>query len=576
MHELVEAQAARTPAAVAVSAEAGSLTYADLDRRADRVASRLHELGAGPERVVAVLLERSLELPVALLGVLKSGAACLPLDPELPVEQLDGLMRDAGAVALLTESRLDRRLERRPGDVVHIEDEEWCEDGQWGRAVTRDRASRMVHPGNVAYVARTSGTAGRPAAVMLSHQTVAGQLAWMHREHGLEVGEAVLHKTSVSFHVSLWELFWPLSAGARIVMARPRRHHDAPYLWELVEREGVSTVHFVPTMLRIFLDEQPSGAGEGLRRVLCGGEALPRDLEERCRAQLGAELHDLYGSAETGVLPLGRPVAGTPAYVATGELALAPEGVAGRLYVGGPELARGYAGRPDLTAERFVPDPFGAEPGARIHRTDDVARWSDGRLEYAGRADRRIEVGGQAIDPAEIEAALRRQEEVADAVVGARQIGDETALVAWVEAGILLRGLAHLSDALRRELPEFMVPRAWVVVDELPVTPGGKVDWSALPEPDPDELQQEYVAPRDGLEQQVADIWGEVFALDRVGVHDNFFDLGGHSLLAVQIAMRLEPLTGAPVTVAQLLERPTVATLAAGLREWALDASRAD
>jgi amino acid adenylation domain-containing protein len=570
LHELVEAQAARTPAAVAVSAEAGSLTYADLDRRADRVAARLQDLGAGPERVVAVRLERSLELPVALLGALKSGAACLPVDAGLPVEQVAPRLRDAGAMALLTDGRLRSRPEEPPVEVVQIEDEE-----RW-EAAPRDRADRAVFPANLAYVAWTAGSSGRPLAALLPHGAAVDRVERMRRAHELEVGEAVLHRTSLSVHVSLLELFWPLVSGARIVMARPRRDDDPRYLWDLVEREGVSTVHFAPTFLRVFLGEQPAGAGRGLKRVLCGGEALPGDLAERCRARLDAELHDLYGSAETGVLRLETPVAGTRAYAATGDLALAPEGVAGRLYVGGPGLARGYGGMPGLTAERFVPDPFGPEPGARLHRTDDLARWREGRLECAGRADRQVEVQGQRIELAEIEAALRRQDGVTDAVVGTRQIDGETTLVAYVEAGILWRRLAHLRDALRRELPDVLVPRAWVVVDELPLTPGGTVDWSALPEPDPDDLQQEYVAPRDGLERQLADIWQEVFALDRIGVNDDFFDLGGHSLLAVQIAMRLEPLAGGPVAVAQVLERPTVAELAAGIREWPREASGAD
>jgi non-ribosomal peptide synthetase component F len=551
LHELVEAQAARTPEAVAVRAEAGSLTYADLDRRADRVAARLRDLGAGPERVVAVLLERSLELPVALLGALKAGAACLPLDAELPAEQVAERLRDAGAAALLTEGRLVGRLEQPPFDVILVEDEERWEAGAF------DRAAGTAQPANLAYVVYTAGSSGRPVPAMVPHGAVVDQLVGLQRAYELEVGEGVLHKTSVSVHVSLLELFWPLISGARIVMARPRRHHDPGHLWDLVERERVSTVHFAPTLLRVLLEEQPAGAGKGLRRVLCGGEALPRDLEERCRARLDAEVHDLYGSAETGVLQLG----GERAFAATGELALAPEGIAGRLFAGGSGLARGYHGMPGLTAERFVPDPFGLEPGARLHRTDDVARWRDGRLEYAGRAGRPIEF-------AEIEAALRRQDGVTDAAVGTRQVAGETTLVAWVEAGILWRRLAHLRDALRRELPDVTVPRAWVVVDELPLTPGGTVDWSALPDPDLDDLQQEYVAPRDGLEQQLADIWQEVFALDRIGVHDDFFDLGGHSLLAVQIAMRLEPLAGGPVAVAQVLERPTVAALAEGIREW--------
>ncbi|HEX8244151.1 MAG TPA: amino acid adenylation domain-containing protein, partial [Longimicrobium sp.] len=504
IHQLFERQAARTPERIALVFEGDSLTYGKLNARANRLAHRLRRLGAGPEAPVGLCMERSLEMVVSILAILKAGGAYVPLDPGYPAERLEMMLADSAVTVLLTQERL------RGAVPIGAETTLVCVDAEW-EEIAGERAddpASGVFPGNLAYVIYTSGSTGRPKGVMTEHAAVVNRLCWMQAEFGLGAGDVVLQKTPVSFDVSVWELFWPLQQGATLVMARSDGHRDPAYLRDVVERRGVTTLHFVPSMLQPFLDVARPERCRTLKRVICSGEALSPALAARFHEQFPAtvSLHNLYGPTEAAVdvshwpcardgadvVPIGRPIWNTRLYVLDAALRPLPVGIPGELYIGGVQVARGYLDGPALTAERFVPDPFGA-PGTRLYRTGDRARWievpecegakarrwnsredashdaestlalSHSRtfaLQYLGRLDQQVKVRGFRIEPGEVEAALRAHAGVRDCAVAARPDADgELRLVAYVAGAFdadVLR--AHL----RRTLPEHMVPGAFV------------------------------------------------------------------------------------------------------------------
>ena len=609
VHSLIEEQARRTPDAVALRFEDTSLTYGELDARANQLAHHLRGLGVGPEVRVGVCLERSLELVVALLGTLKAGGAYVPLDPAYPPERLYGMLEDARPAVLLVQERLLPGLPANAARVV-------CLDSGWAE-VARHPAhppAPLATPDNLAYVIFTSGSTGRPKGAMNTHRAVCNRLLWMQDAYGLGPGDTVLQKTPFSFDVSVWEFFWPLMVGARLVVARPGAHQDPAWLVRLITGEQVTTLHFVPSMLQAFLEEPEVGRCTSLRRVVCSGEALPVELEARCLQRLpGAGLHNLYGPTEAAVdvtfhacepkdgkrsVPIGRPVSNTSLRVLDAHLRPVPVGVSGELYIGGVQVGRGYLARPELTAARFIPDPFGDTPGARLYRTGDVARWlPDGELEYLGRNDYQVKVRGLRIELGEIESALERHAAVQQAVVLAREdVPGDKRLVAYVvptapkppttplppgedpprrsKGGQAPRGEGatdpglsptELRAFLHQSLPEYMVPTALVVLPALPLTPSGKVDRKALPAPDGTHLPRSpYAAPRNEVERTLASLWEQVLHVDRVGVQDNFFSLGGDSLLGLRVVSQARQ-AGLDLTIRQLLQFQTVAGLAAAV-----------
>ncbi len=583
LHRLIEAQAARTPEAPAVCCGERRLTYRELDQAAGRLAARLRLLGAGAESLVGIAMERSLELVVALYAVLKAGAAYVPLDPDYPRERLAFMLEDSGVRVLLTQQRLRGSLPAFDGALV------LCDELAAGAAQPGPAAE--VAPDGLAYMIYTSGSTGRPKGALNTHRGIRNRLLWMQRQYGLTAADAVLQKTPFSFDVSVWELFWPLMTGARLVVAPPRAHQDPAHLVRLIAEEGVTTVHFVPSMLQLFLEQSDLGRCAGLRRVICSGEALPPDLQRRFfeRMPAGIELHNLYGPTEAAVdvsywpcaatasrVPIGRPVSNTRIHLLDGALRPVPVGVPGELYIGGVQLARGYHGRPDLTAERFVPDPLGGEPGTRLYRTGDLARWlPDGALDYLRRVDFQVKVRGFRIELGEIELALGGHPEVREAVVVARPGVNpgELRLVAYV---VPVDGAApdgELRDFLARRLPDYMVPTDFVALERLPLSPNGKVDRRALPAPERVRTEDEptYVAPRNPVEETLAAIWGEVLGVPAVGVRDDFFALGGHSLSAARVLSRVRDLLAVELPLSVTFERRTVEALA-GLIETAVPA----
>ncbi|HEU4560478.1 MAG TPA: amino acid adenylation domain-containing protein, partial [Longimicrobium sp.] len=573
IHELFEAQAARTPGAMALRFEETSLTYAELNERANQLAHHLRDHGVGLEVRVGVLMERSVEMVVSLLAVLKAGGGYVPLDPGLPSERLAYMLEDSAVPLVLVQGALREAVPARDGIELLAVDEL----AERLAVEPTENPAVGAGPDSLAYVIYTSGSTGRPKGVMNQHRGVVNRLVWMQAQFGIGADDVVLQKTPFGFDVSVWEFFWPLQQGARLVMARPDGHRDPAYLRDVVEREGVTTLHFVPSMLQPFVEAVEAGRCGSLRHVVCSGEALPPVLVRRFYERFAGPVvvTNLYGPTEAAVdvscwtcprdasadvVPIGRPVWNTALYVLDAAGRPAPVGVPGELYIGGVQVARGYQGRPAMTAERFVPDPFSAQGGVRLYRTGDRARWrADGAIEYLGRLDFQVKVRGFRIELGEIEAALRGHEGVTDCVVVARAQAGEQRLVAYVVGDADAEALRAY---VRRSLPEYMVPSAFVSLDALPLTSNGKLDRKALPAPDFASAAERYVAPRTETEQLLAEIWAEVLRLERVGVEESFFELGGHSLLATSVVSRVREVFGVELPLRAIFETPTVGNLA--------------
>jgi amino acid adenylation domain-containing protein len=571
---LFEVQAEKTPDAPAVVFEDQRLTYRELNERSNQLAHCLLESGVGPEVLVGICAERSLEMVIGLLGILKAGGAYVPLDPAYPGERLAFMMEDADVPVLLIQEHLRDKLPGCRARVFCLDDPNLIKDKQIGNP------GGSVTGHNLAYMIYTSGSTGRPKGAMNSHQGIRNRLLWMQEAYGLTHYDRVLQKTPFSFDVSVWEFFWPLMFGACLVMARPGGHQDSSYLVDVIRKQQITTIHFVPSMLQLFLGEQYLSECRSLRRVICSGEALPFELQRRFFACLNAELHNLYGPTEASVdvtswacerkeqgriVPIGYPIANIQTYILDKGLEPVPVGIAGELFLGGTGLGRGYLKRPDLTAEKFIPDLYGGR-GSRIYRTGDLARWlPDGSIEYLGRLDHQVKIRGLRIELGEIEAVLMAHPGIREAVVTAREdVPGDKRLVAYVVPAGGAAPAGELRAYLKETLPDYMVPSAFAVLEVLPLSPNGKADRKALPAPDGirPELESGYAAPRTLVEKTLTDIWGQVLRVDRVGIHDNFFNLGGHSLLATQVVSRIREVFQAEVSLRSFFDAPTIAELA--------------
>ncbi|MGH9848855.1 MAG: non-ribosomal peptide synthetase [Blastocatellia bacterium] len=580
LHELIELQVKRTPDSAALVFEDQLLTYRELNLRANRLAHSLREIGAGPETIVAICMRRSVEMVVGLLGILKAGAAYLPLDPAYPVERLAFMLTDSRPVALLAQESLAVTNMDLPTRVLRI-------DAQEREQIvgSEENPASGVAPANLAYVIYTSGSTGKPKAAMNSHRAICNRLLWMQDAFHLTSEDSVLQKTPFTFDVSVWEFFWPLLSGARLVVAEPMGHQDNSYLVDIITRQKISTVHFVPSMLRLFLEQERLDSCSSLKRVVASGEALSHELQKKFFARLGAELYNLYGPTEAAVdvtfwqcqrragtqrVPIGRPIANTNIYVLDPFMHPAPIGVAGELHIGGVAVGRAYLNRPDLTAERFIPDPF-AE-GARLYETGDLAGYrEDGAIEFFGRIDHQVKLRGFRIELAEIEAAISKHRAVREAITVVREepTGDKQ-IVAYVVARTgQAPTVAELRGHLKEKLPDYMIPSRFVMLDALPLTRSGKVDRAALPAPDQSRqgLDEIYVAPRNATERRLAAIWSQLLGVDRVGINDNFFELGGHSLMIGQVVARIREAYEVELKLSALFEAATVGGLAAVIEQ---------
>jgi amino acid adenylation domain-containing protein/thioester reductase-like protein len=588
VHALIAEQAARTPDAVALVHAGGTLTYAELDEHANRLADRLRPAGIGPGALVGLCVERSADMAVGLLAVLKAGAAYLPLDPAYPADRLRFLLTDAGARLLLTQTHLRPNLPDFAGPVVCIDSSE-----REAFAMERQPVAHVSGSDGVAYVIYTSGSTGTPKGVEVTHRNLVNLCAGVR--HLLDVGPAdrVFQFTSLSFDVAAEEIFPAWTTGAAVVLRPTGPVPTGAELLRLVERHGI-TILELPTAywheLTADLANHWRPLPGCLRAVVVGGEKARADAAARWQSLTGGRARwvNAYGPTETtvtsvafapslgtappaGEVPIGRPLANVRAYVLDRAGRPQPVGVPGELYLAGDGVARGYLNRPELTAERFVPDPF---RDGRMYKTGDRARWRpDGELEFLGRIDDQVKVRGFRIEPGEVEASLAKHPAVRQVAVVARpDDAGHLQLVAYAAppAGEPLPEPAELADFLRQTLPDYMIPAAWLVLPELPLTAGGKVDRRALPAPAVAPPTRKYVAPRTPTEERVAAVWAELLNGERVGAEDNFFDLGGHSLLAVQLASKLSREFGREVSVRSILFYPTVAGLAAALDNGAM------
>jgi amino acid adenylation domain-containing protein len=583
LHRLFEEQAARTPEAVAVVSDSMRLTYAELNARVNRLARRLQEWGVSSDVLVALSVERSVEMVVGLLGILKAGGAYVPLDPYLPHSRLAFMLEDSGASVLLTQESLSALLPEHNARV-------FCLDSDWPEVAQHDASNlpEAATPDNLAYIIYTSGSTGKPKGVQVQHRALTNILHSMLAQPGLSATDVMLGVTTLSFDIAGLEIYLPLVAGARLVLAPDGAAADGVRLCELIAEHNVSLMQATPSTWRLMLDAgwHVGGRTSNERlRVLCGGEALPRQLAGELLERAGA-LWNMYGPTETTIwstlrrieamdesVLIGRPIANTQVYLLGADLRPVPVDVTGELCIGGEGVARGYWQRPELTAERFVPDAFSSRKGARLYRTGDLARYtSAGEIEYLGRLDQQVKVRGHRIELGEIESTLLTHASVRDVAVVAREdrAGDKR-LAAYVicssDGGSFRQEVRQeLRLHLKERLPEYMVPQHFVLLDKLPLTPNGKLDRRALPTPDESrtEAGQYFVAASTiPAEEILAGIWSELLGIKRVGLHDNFFEIGGHSLLASQIISRVREVFNVSVPLRRMFDAPTIAGLAA-------------
>jgi amino acid adenylation domain-containing protein/non-ribosomal peptide synthase protein (TIGR01720 family) len=586
-----EDQAARWPDRVAVLVPAFGRddrdddevwTYGELNARANQLARHLAgRHGVGPDVMVGVLAERSFEMVLALMAIEKAGGAYVPLDPEYPRELLRFMMEDSGSAVILT---LQKFAEMTAGVATPV----LCLDTGWDVIAVEadDNLPSRVAAMSLAYAIYTSGSTGRPKGAMNTHRGIANRLLWMQEAYGLTEHDRVLQKTPFSFDVSVWEFFWPLMVGARLVVAKPGGHRDAAYLVGLIQNTGISTLHFVPSMLQAFIEEPGIERCEAtLRHVICSGEAITPELLRRYTARVRVPLHNLYGPTEAAVdvtawacdpaearsmVPIGTPIANIRLYILDELLQPVPEGVTGELFLGGVGVGRGYLNRPDLTAAKFIADPFRPGPDARLYRTGDLARYRrDGVVDFLGRIDHQVKLRGFRIELGEIESALLSHDRVRECVVVVREDqAEQKRLVAYVvHAANAAADGTDLRAFLHARLPPHMVPNVIVVLDDLPRLTNGKLDRKSLPAPETVQpAARRYVPPRDGVERRLVRIWEQVLGQTAIGVTDDFFDLGGHSILAMKLVSAIQTWFGLALPLTHLLAHPTVERLAVSLQ----------
>lgn len=574
VHRQFEAQVERTPGAIALSCGAASLTYQELNVRANHLARRLRHGGVSPETITAVCVERSPELVIALFAVLKAGGAYVPIDPEYPRDRIAYMIDDSQARVVLTLERLRAALplDNRQIVCLDLNDQPLHEPDQ------DENLEGGASLGNLAYLIYTSGSTGKPKGVAIEHRALANHMGWMQGRFPLTPEDRVLQRTAFSFDASVWEFYAPLLVGASLVLASPERHQDGADLVRQVMANQITVIQMVPTLFQLFADEPDLQACHSLRRVFCGGEVLLPETGRRFAQRHPAELVNLYGPTEVTIdcvahvysdevdgsavsVPIGRPIDNVCAYVVDGDRCLLPPGIAGELWLGGAGLARGYWRNSQLEAERFIQDPFLS--GNRLYRSGDRVRWlADGSLQYLGRIETgQVKIRGQRIELGEVEAAILSYPQVSSCATAMK----DGKLFAYIVArqGERASAVAEVRQYLRQVLPEAAIPTALVGLDFLPLTPGGKLDRGALPAPERAtlELSQEYEPPSSDAERVLAQIWADLLKLHEIGVRDNFFELGGDSILSVQVIARANE-AGLRLSPKDIFEHQTVAELA--------------
>lgn len=583
LHEAFEKQVERDPGKIALIFGSHKLTYGELNDRANQLARHLGQQGVTPGSLVGLFLERSPEMVVAIYGILKAGAAYVPFDTELPVSRLTAMLDDSKPALVITQGRLLDKVSPHTSRVLAI-------DSDWSDIATQLNSNPGTAVGGCdpIYAIYTSGSTGMPKAAVNTHAAVANRIFWMQDQYGLTLADRVLLKTPYTFDVSVWEFFTPLIAGATLVIAEPDGHRDPAYLVDVIEKTRITAIHFVPSMLREFLNADNLERCRSLRRVICSGEALSRELQEAFFQRFSASLLNLYGPTEAAVdvthwecrrdssrttVPIGKPISNVKMHVLDPHLLPVPIGVPGELHIGGVALAQGYLNRPKLTAEKFIADPFGNSPKARLYKTGDLARYlPDGNIEYLGRIDNQIKLRGLRIELGEIESVLAEHPDVEQAVAGVKQTnaGDQLLVAHVVSRSTPKTTPGELRGYLKDKLPNYMVPSAFVVLDQFPLTPSGKVDRRSLPPPDARSYEasdatapaDQAAEPRNLIELQLVNIWEKLLGRAPIGVKDDFFALGGHSLLAVRMLSRVQKALGQRLSIETIFRQPTIEELA--------------
>lgn len=580
LHGLIEQAVDKYPDLTAVVSGDQSLTYAQLDEQANRLAHYLIAQGVGAESLVPVMMERSLEMVVALVAILKAGGAYLPLDFEHPQERIDYILAEAQAKIVLTQQSF---VDKLPASVSVLAVDQASE------FLAKQSSSRpllAINPAQLAYVIYTSGSTGKPKGVMIEHEAICTHLLWMDEVYSLKTSDKVAQKTPYTFDVSVWEFFLPLMSGSQLVMAKPGGHKEVGYLIELINQYHITHAHFVPSMLYLFLQDADAAKCPSLRRVLSSGEAVTKDLETSFLAAFPqVEYWNLYGPTEAAVdvtswlcagdspstVPIGRPVSNTRLYVVNDDLKLQPPGVPGELLIGGQQVGRGYVNRPDLTEQRFIADPFVSDKPGRVYRTGDLVRLrDDGVIEYIGRNDFQVKVRGLRIELGEIEAVLNQYPGVRQSVILAREDrkNDQRLVAYMVTSDGASPESSKLRDHLRAYLPDYMVPQHFVTLPVLPLTSSGKVDRKALPAPDVGDVDESKIVHAENpIEEQLIELWREILGLEKVGVTSDFFELGGHSLLGTQMFARIKHIFSINIGLRKLFEAPTIRQLAAVIQQ---------
>ncbi|WP_179862534.1 non-ribosomal peptide synthetase [Bacillus wiedmannii] len=576
IHQLIEYQSIKNPDRIALIFESQKITYNELNTRANQLAHMLKKYGVGNETLVGICTERSVEMIIGLLAILKAGGAYVPLDPSYPEERISYMLEDSKVKVLLTQSRLQTHICNYHGQIICLDKIKETLNYE-----SQENINQEFFPEQLMYVIYTSGSTGRPKGVMNTHRGVYNRLLWMQKAYQLSTSECVIQKTPISFDVSVWELFWPLMVGAQMLIAKPDGHKDPEYLVELISEHNVTTIHFVPSMLKVFLEQEKVEQCNSLKRVICSGEALSSALQNKFYKRLSAQLYNLYGPTEAAidvtewackqhdtrnVVPIGYPIDNIEIYILDRNFQHVPIGVAGELYIGGMGLSRGYQNNAGQTAERFLPNPFSNIAGSYMYRTGDLARFSsEGAIEYLDRIDHQVKIRGFRIETGEIEYSLSLHPEVKENLVLVKEdpVYGKRLIAFIVPSNRNKPKKSHIIKFLKKTLPDFMVPSTMIWLDEIPLLPNGKVDRKKLNSYDlPNTVDEEiYASPRNEIEEILVNIWSEVLPIERIGINHNFFEIGGDSILSIQIASRINQ-AGIRVSMKQIFENQTIAELA--------------
>lgn len=580
--QLFEQQVRTTPTAPALKYKNAELSYEVLNKRINQLAHWLIKNGIKKDEIVGLWMERSLEMVIAMYAIQKAGGAYLPLEPEYPPDRLQFMVEDADLSFILSQRKWQAEIPKQDGLSAVYVDEMEAELAHF----SQENPALELTENNAAYMIFTSGSTGKPKGVLIEHKAIINRLFWMQDQFKIDATDTILQKTPFSFDVSVWEFFWPLITGAKLIMAQPDGHKDSSYLAQIIQQEQVTTIHFVPPMLQVFVENPAMEKCLSLKRVICSGEALGLELQNRFLQKHPAQLHNLYGPTEAAVdvthwacrknetlssVPIGRTISNTHMYVLDPYLNPVPIGVPGEIYIGGIQLARSYHNRPELTAEKFIPDPWSGKEGGRLYRTGDLGRFlADGNIAYIGRIDHQIKLRGFRIELGEIETAVKQAGQLESCVVLAQPLaGGDPALVAYYVASKPLE-VNSVKKELANHLPDYMIPTFFFALEAFPLTANGKIDRKSLPKPQQSDMvnKQEYVAPRNPLEHFLVEMVQDILNIERVGIYDHFFELGGNSLKAAALINRLQERVQSSLHIGMIFKAPIIADLASYAQEY--------